>query len=270
MLKSFRITNGGTSGIGKLTSANNFNSSRRPSTQDSEDDVEFDEAEADYDDDALVVDIEVILPESNQGSDFATLIWDSSIVLSWYLINVLFCSNNKKNIPLMTTTLELGAGTALPSLVACSLGADTIITDRLGSDSNGIFENVRNIIRHNQNNGSLINKLSPRFIELSYGMFSSQAFELPSVDYLFASDLFYNNTRDYDDIFSTFAFFANKNKNINILFCYQVRSVEKTISYLMSKWNFVGEEIEKDFLPMDVELKSEVILFRIRPKSHSS
>eukprot|EP01133_Synstelium_polycarpum_P005958 gene5958-6901_t len=140
---------------------------------------------------------------SNQGSDFATLLWECSILLSWYLTSTdsSFGGDNDDDCETTTTkwneqtTLEIGAGVALPSLVASALGAQTIISDRIGSFKDDIFENVKRTIALNQQSGQLLNIVQPTFIELSYGLFNQTLLDLPPLDYLFASDLFYNNTR---------------------------------------------------------------------------
>ncbi|EFA81417.1 hypothetical protein PPL_05403 [Heterostelium album PN500] len=239
-----------------------------------------------HDIDTSLVDLEIIVDGSSSsssssslvveiGNDFATLLWESSLVLSWYLINVEFAGctdclihrqqqehrNNNSNNRIIRT-IEIGAGIALPSLVACSLGASVIITDREGSTTNSIFQGINSNIQHNQQR-SLKGRIPPTLIELSYGIFSNEVLSLPPVDYLFASDLFYNNTKDYDDIFATLSYFININPNIIILLCYQIRSVQKTISHYLYKWGMIGESILIDFLPIDQELRSEIELFKI-------
>ncbi|EGG14047.1 hypothetical protein DFA_11810 [Cavenderia fasciculata] len=217
-------------------------------------------------------DNDTIAQKKREESDFGLLLWESSQVVSWFIVDQCKRSDDGSCIdkPIFinneTTTIELGAGIGLPSLVSMALGSKlSIITDY----KQELLDNVQRIIDYNKqittSSFSNYNGPDPLYCVLAYSQFTDQVLQLPKdIDYLFASDLFYNNTKDYDDIFATFKFFLNRNRNLIIYCSYQIRSSEKTIGQYLLKWGMNATVIPLDqFLPNTVQLKSEIILLQI-------
>ncbi|EAL63920.1 hypothetical protein DDB_G0287111 [Dictyostelium discoideum AX4] len=217
--------------------------------------------------DDIFVNNEIIINVSEKSSkDYGLFIWDGSLVLSWYLFTL---TKNNPQFWNGKNVLELNAGVALPSILLSKLGVNKIIiTDRIDGFieiQNNIIDNL-NLNGFNINNNNNIND-NKIFIEpLSWGNFEKFSNQLTSssIDYLITSDCFYDNTKNYDDIFATWYYFLLKNDKLVILLTYQVRCNEKTIFNYLKKWKLKSEILSiKDISIPNYNIDSEIILIKI-------
>ncbi|KAN0006686.1 hypothetical protein ACTFIU_003402 [Dictyostelium citrinum] len=208
--------------------------------------------EDDYDD--IFVHNEIIINVTEKSSkDYGLFMWDGSLVLSWYLFTL---TNNNPQYWNEKNVLELNAGVALPSILLLKLGVKKIIiTDRIDGFidiKNNIIENLNlNHLNYNNNNNNDNNNDHGHnvYIEpLSWGKFEKFSNHLTSssIDYIITSDCFYDNTKNYDDIFAT---------------------NEKTITNYLKKWKLKSEILStKDISIPNYNIDSEIILVKITKK----
>jgi len=178
-------------------------------------------------DDSLVI----VISQFSDSNDYALYIWDCSIVLSFFI----WCQDYNE-FWLNKVTLELGSGVSLPSILLSKLHKlnhnnnnnnsnfkitdFVIITDRNDESFSQIKNNIINSCYLNDLNET--NDL-PLILPFSYGDNNLNDNEVIKIDYLLVSDCFYDNTIDYDDIFSTFYYFFQLNNNLKIFITYQIR-----------------------------------------------
>ncbi|KAF2074606.1 hypothetical protein CYY_004076 [Polysphondylium violaceum] len=208
----------------------------------------------------------IVISQNEDSNDYAHYIWDCSIVLSFFI-----WSKDYKEFWSNKVSLEIGSGVSLPSILLTKLhllnntsnspiSKLVIITDR---NDNSFTEIKNNIIT--SCNLNEIHDL-PLILPFSYGDNNLNNDEIVNVDYLFVSDCFYDNTIDYDNIFSTFYYFFQKNNKLKIYLTYQLRCVEKSISSYLNKWGIKASLIDNDsFLPNRIIslLKSEIFLYQL-------
>jgi predicted nicotinamide N-methyase len=141
--------------------------------------------------------------ERLDSDEYSIFTWPSSLLLALYLISV------AKEIK-GRTILELGAGTALPSILCGTLLAEKVyVSDRaLEVD---ILDNIREIIQ--------LNKLgSVQVLPFDWG----NAFPHSGVDIILGADVFYSS-EDFDKIlFTVYSIFA-QNPNAVFYATYQMR-----------------------------------------------
>ena len=103
--------------------------------------------------------------------------------------------------------MQLGAGTAVPGIVAALCGANVILSDREGSPR--LQENLRETCRINNipirapcsssssgsssSSSSLPRGVVTRIMSLSWGVFSPEVLSLSQQDIVLASDCFYDS-----------------------------------------------------------------------------
>jgi predicted nicotinamide N-methyase len=142
--------------------------------------------------------------ERLDSDEYSIFTWPSSLLLALYLISV------AKEIK-GRTILELGAGTALPSIVSGSLLAEKVfISDR--AQEVDILDNIREIIQLNNLESVL------QVLPFDWG----NAFPHPEVDIILGADVFYSS-EDFDKIlFTVYSIFA-LNPNAVFFTSYQMR-----------------------------------------------
>ncbi|KAG0048570.1 Methyltransferase-like protein 23 [Gryganskiella cystojenkinii] len=218
--------------------------------------------------------------------DFGLYVWPSSLILSEYIFHHLdlFQGSTSTITTAVSTTpkviLELGAGTALPTLLLAKATdpASTVIvaTDRPNVPS--ILENIRQALHENQipivQGGVYKNEIdAPRVMVrgLGWGDFT---FADPSthseggllqllkdikssvqqeregrhysgrIDLILGSDTFYNPP-DFEPLLATVAYIIHRhNPDCVFLTSYQNRSAKRNINHLLQKWDLEGREID--------------------------
>lgn len=131
--------------------------------------------------------------------------------------------------------LEIGAGTALPSITAAKCGAHVIISDA---------EEHTITLKGSQHNAEL-NGLSSDMVQvigLSWNAFSPNLIQLEPVNIILGSDVFYE-PMDFEDVIVTITYLLEKNPGAEFWCTYQERSSDWTVDFLLDKWNLACEEI---------------------------
>ncbi|CAL8069029.1 unnamed protein product [Orchesella dallaii] len=164
--------------------------------------------------------LEVIVPERMQAS-YGLYVWPSAPILAWYLFE------NRHHLP-GKRVLELGAGTALPGVVAALLGAQVTL-----SDSAKLPHCLEQCHRTATING-VGDKV--KVIGLTWGLFLNSLTQLKGqVDLLLGSDCFYDPSV-FEDLISTVAYILGHNPKAKFLTTYQERSADWSIEHLLKKW----------------------------------
>lgn len=130
--------------------------------------------------------------------------------------------------------LEIGCGTALPGILAAKFGAKVILSDSCAS---------KNALKH-VHRCCGANNLEPGrdidVIGLTWGILLKSVFDIGPIDYIIASDCFYDPSV-FEDILVTVSFLLNTptcdTSPVKFLFTYQVRSTDWSIEHLLQKWH---------------------------------
>lgn len=130
--------------------------------------------------------------------------------------------------------LEIGCGTALPGILAAKFGANVIL-----SDSCSLPSALKHVRRCCTANNLEVGK-DIDVIGLTWGILLKSVYELPPLDYIIASDCFYDPSV-FEDILVTVAFLLKRpgqnSAPAKFLFTYQERSSDWTIDHLLQKWD---------------------------------
>ncbi|XP_021365318.1 methyltransferase-like protein 23 isoform X2 [Mizuhopecten yessoensis] len=141
-----------------------------------------------------------------------------------------------------TTVLEIGAGTALPGIVAAKCDARVTLSDSAHQPQ--CLDNCRA--------SCMANGLSDvQVIGLTWGLFEQSLLDLPKVDFILGSDCFYD-TKDFEDILVTVAFLLKKNKKAEFWSTYQQRSSDRSIEFLLKKWRLTCTHVSLSMFGADV------------------
>lgn len=123
------------------------------------------------------------------------------------------------------TVSELGAGTALPGIVAAKLGADVTLTDNCNRPQ--VLENMKRTCD--------LNGVDCKIMGLTWGEWDSMSFDLhPQI--VLGADVLYES-RDFDDLLATVSFLLQNAPNTIFITSYERRSGHRLLEYLMMKWN---------------------------------
>lgn len=130
--------------------------------------------------------------------------------------------------------LEIGCGTALPGILAAKFGAKVILSDSC---------TLPNALKH-VHRCCTTNNLEPGrdidVIGLTWGILLKSVFDIGPIDYIIASDCFYDPTV-FEDILVTVSFLLNTatcdTTPVKFLFTYQNRSSDWSIEHLLQKWH---------------------------------
>jgi len=177
--------------------------------------------------------VEVTIPEQLAAS-YGLYIWPSSPVLAWYI-----WLNQDKFVG--KRVVELGAGTALPGLLAAKLGAKVILTDSLSLPH--CIENCEEGVRLNNLESSV--EVQP----LSWGTFTSNTLRLRNcVDLVIGSDLFFDPDV-FEPLVVTVSWLLKNNPSAEFVCTVQERAADWSIETLLVKWGLSCSYIQtKDFL----------------------
>lgn len=130
--------------------------------------------------------------------------------------------------------LEIGAGTGVPSIVAAKLGAKVTISE--GEKYMDCLARCRKICTDN-GIGDLV-----KYIPLTWGKVNRDVISLPPVDYIIASDCFYDKYL-FEDVIFTVKYFFNKNPSAKFWTTYQIRNSDYRLDYILMKWNIAVRRI---------------------------
>lgn len=150
--------------------------------------------------------------------DYGLFVWPCSIVLAEYVWQ-------QKARFLGSNVVELGAGTALPGIVAAKLGADVTLTDNCKRPQ--VLENMKRTCD--------LNGVNCKIMGLTWGEWDSTSFDLhPQI--VLGADVLYES-RDFDDLLATVSFLLQNAPNTIFITSYERRSGHRLLEYLMMKWN---------------------------------
>jgi len=138
----------------------------------------------------------------------------------------------------------LGAGTALPGLLAAKLGARVILTDKHDN-----HEVLGSYTRVSEING-VQEKVS--MLPLKWGLFDAGFFELPKLDAIIAADCFYD-PKDFDNILATVFALMKANPSCVFVTVYQERSSRRSLQPLLLKWGMSCRAVEASSFGFDEE-----------------
>ncbi|ALC45344.1 CG5013 [Drosophila busckii] len=174
--------------------------------------------------------LEIKIPEILQGA-YSFYTWPSAPILAHFLWE-------RRQSLVCKRILELGAGTALPGIVAAKCGAQVVL-----SDSCILPKSLAHIRK-----SCVANQLQPGVdidvVGLSWGLLNS-VFRLPPLDLIIAADCFYDPTV-FEDIIVTIAFLLERNRGAKFIFTYQERSADWSIEALLKKWKLHAASINMD------------------------
>eukprot|EP00899_Mesostigma_viride_P015358 jgi/Mesvir1/23823/Mv10631-RA.1 len=128
-----------------------------------------------------------------------------------------------------SSVIELGAGTALPGLVAHAVGAARLVlTDK--ADEAAVLANVRA--------NAELNHANCEVVGLSWGQFTTDLMSLLEkgpFDFILGADVLYDSA-DFDDLFATVTFFLQRCPKAKFITAFQHRSGHHSIQFCLYKW----------------------------------
>lgn len=167
----------------------------------------------------------VVIPDV-LDSNYGMYTWPCSPVLAQYIWHNRSWIEGK-------TVLELGAGTALPGIVAAKCGANVHLSDSATLSK----------CRENCQKSCYANGLHDVSVHgITWGRFDPGIFKLPNLDIVMASDCFYD-ADDFEDIVVTVAFLLERNEGAFFLFTYQERNSSRNIEHLLERWKLDSVQI---------------------------
>ncbi|KAF5753065.1 methyltransferase-like protein 23 isoform X1 [Tripterygium wilfordii] len=153
----------------------------------------------------------------NMKEEYGLFVWPCSKILAEYVWQ-------QRSRFSGTSVVELGAGTALPGLVAAKLGADVTLTDN--SDGVEVLDNVKRVCE--------LNKIKCKVLGLTWGVWDASIFNLqPKI--ILGADVFYDASA-FDDLFATVTFLLQNSPGSVFITTYHNRSGNHLIEFLMVKW----------------------------------
>ncbi|XP_058056907.1 histone-arginine methyltransferase METTL23 [Anopheles bellator] len=189
--------------------------------------------------------LEILIPELPlPGYSFYT--WPSAHVLAWFLWE-------RRNSLVGKRILELGAGTALPGILAAKCGAHVTLSDC--STLPKTLEHIHRCCRVN----NLLPAKDIEIIGLTWGLFHDQALQLGPVDLIIASDVFYDPSV-FEEILVTISFVLESNPGAKFIFTYQERSADWCIENLLKKWDLACSVISLDNLSEELGVDPQELM----------
>eukprot|EP01091_Cochliopodium_minus_P019139 TRINITY_DN7950_c0_g1_i2.p1 TRINITY_DN7950_c0_g1~~TRINITY_DN7950_c0_g1_i2.p1 ORF type:complete len:190 (-),score=24.62 TRINITY_DN7950_c0_g1_i2:49-618(-) len=161
------------------------------------------------------------------------------------------------------TTIELGSGTGICSVMASKSGAKKVIATDHKDDL--ILNNIKNNLSLNKTGKNKV-------IDLEWGTFSNywvsfvkKAKLKPKKTVLIGSDCFYDSSL-YENLLCTVYFLLSKGNIDKFVTSYQVRS-EKSISFLLQRWGLSAKVIPLNSFLSEEEIENmeyEILLIEIK------
>ncbi|KAM9296685.1 histone-arginine methyltransferase METTL23 [Gastrophryne carolinensis] len=162
-------------------------------------------------------------------SDYGMYVWPCAVVLAQYIWFHRSVMTGKR-------VLEVGAGVSLPGVLAAKCGANVIL-----SDSTEMLHCLQNCYR-----SYMQNHLAGVSVKgLTWGEISPNLLDLPTVDIVLGSDVFYE-PKDFEDILLTVNFIMERNPHAKFWTTYQVRSEDWSLEALLYKWNLKCSQIPRN------------------------
>ncbi|KAH8359243.1 hypothetical protein KR093_005336 [Drosophila rubida] len=180
---------------------------------------------------AVVERLEIKIPEILQGA-YSFYTWPSAPILAHFLWE-------RRQTLVCKRILELGAGTALPGILAAKCGAQVLLSD------NCILPKSLAHIRKSCQANQLQPGVDIDVVGLSWGLLLNSVFRLPPLDLIIAADCFYDPSV-FEDIIVTVAFLLERNRGAKFIFSYQERSADWSIEALLKKWKLHAASINMD------------------------
>ena len=220
--------------------------------------------------------VSVVTLES-PGTEFGSYTWPSSVVLAHYV----WARRAAFSVP-GVRVIELGAGTALPGLLAAKLGAAVTLTDytsgilkrcRETCALNQLAVATRGAQRHSDGSsgaaagntragpgvgvgvgpgpgpgvpapvGEAEAAVAVAVVEVAWGRFTPEVTSLAPMAWILGADVLYD-PHLFDDLFATVAYLLAKNPGGTFVTAYQNRSADRSLDYHLSKWGLVLAEVE--------------------------
>lgn len=191
--------------------------------------------------------VSVTIPEV-LDPQFGMYVWPCAVVLAQFLWKNRQQLKNK-------TLLEVGAGVALPGVLAARLGAVVLL-----SDAADLPLCLRNCARSCEANGLQ----DVPVLGLSWGHVSPRLLSLPHLDVILGSDVFYD-PQDFESVLVTVAFLFKRNPHAQFWTTYQVRSSDWSLEPLLARWSMCCELVPLEAFEAD---KPELAGSRL-PGNHS-
>lgn len=162
-------------------------------------------------------------------------VWPCAPVLAqylWYHRNVL----PKKCV------LELGAGTALPGVLAAKCGAKVIVSDS---------SLLPACLRISQL-ACAANDVDVSVVGLTWGLFTPPLLNLPPLDLIVASDCFYDPSV-FEEILVTVSYLLDRNPLAQFFCTYQERACDWSLEALLNKWELSCFSVPLHSFDADIE-----------------
>lgn len=147
--------------------------------------------------------------------------WPSASVLAWFLWE------NRKDL-IGKKVIEVGAGTALPGIVAAKCGAEVIV-----SESSLLPKSLQHTRRSCQLNHLGTNQI--KVVGFTWGLILDNLERFESLDLILGADCFYDPAI-FEDILVSISYFFETNPHAKFICTYQERSSDWSIEHLLAKW----------------------------------
>lgn len=133
------------------------------------------------------------------------------------------------------TVIELGAGTALPGMLAAAVGAAAVTLS-----DHAEFETVLARCR----DAAAANGLGERceVLGLSWGTFPPALLKSRPFQWILGADVMYDRA-SFEDLLITVILLLQKSPGAMFVTAYQKRSADRSLDYLLAKWNLVCRSV---------------------------
>ncbi|XP_073462318.1 histone-arginine methyltransferase METTL23 isoform X1 [Aquarana catesbeiana] len=179
--------------------------------------------------------LRLIIPEV-LDSEYGMYVWPCALVLAQYIWFHRSVITGKR-------VLEVGSGVSLPGVLAAKCAANVILSDSAAMPQ--CLQNCSRSCRQNNLSGIPV-------IGLTWGEISPDLLDLPPIDIVLGSDVFYE-PKDFEDILVTVQFIMERNPKAEFWTTYQVRSEDWSIEALLHKWNFKCTNVPLKIFDADKE-----------------
>ncbi|KAI4319719.1 hypothetical protein MLD38_033288 [Melastoma candidum] len=175
----------------------------------------------------------------NMKEDYGLYVWPCSVILAEYVWQ-------QRSRFAGTYVLEVGAGTALPGLVAAKLGANVTLTD--DAIRTEVLDNMRQVCQ--------LNRLNCQVFGLSWGVWDETLFSLHP-QFILGADVLYEASA-FDDLFATVSYILQNSPGSVFITTYHNRSGHHLIAFLMEKWGLKCSKLLDGFSIMPSSKASRI------------
>jgi methyltransferase-like protein 23 len=150
------------------------------------------------------------------------------------------CLPNKK-------ILEIGAGTALPGILAAKIGANVILSENAFLSKS--LAHIKRICATNLLKvGVMGSRDGVRVVGLTWGMMPPEIGN--DLDLIIGSDCLYDCSI-FEDVLSTLSFLLEQNQKATAIIAYQLRSSDWSIENLLKKYHLKTRNIDLESISED-------------------